>query len=159
MTPEQDTALIRRTVEIAAAARATGNHPFGALLADASGEIILEVRNAFSSEGGPGHAEANVARQAALRFSPEELAGMTMVTSVEPCAMCSGAAYWAGIGAVVFGLSERRLAELTGNDPENLTMDMPCRTVFAAGQRQVDVRGPYPELEAEIVATHAGFWT
>ena len=33
-----------------------------------------------------------------------------------------------------------------------------CRKVLAAGQRKVEVRGPYPELEADIVATHEGFW-
>ena len=37
-------------------------------------------------------------------------------------------------------------------------MDMPCREVFDAGQRQVEVRGPYPALEAEIIAAHKDFW-
>jgi tRNA(Arg) A34 adenosine deaminase TadA len=72
--------------------------------------------------------------------------------------MCAGACYWAGIGAVVYGMSERRLAELAGDNPENLTLDLSCRTVFAAGRRPVEVRGPYAELEDEIAAGHRGFW-
>ena len=45
--------------------------------------------------------------------------------------MCAGAIYWAGIGRLVYGLSEHRLRQLTGNHPENPTLDLPCRDVFA----------------------------
>ena len=72
--------------------------------------------------------------------------------------MCAGACYWAGIGTVVYGLTERRLAELTGDNPENLTLDLSCRKVFDAGQRHVEVRGPFADLEVEIVSGHKGFW-
>jgi tRNA(Arg) A34 adenosine deaminase TadA len=71
--------------------------------------------------------------------------------------MCAGAIYWAGIGRVVFGLSERRLRVLIGPHPENLTMDLPCRDVFAAGQRTIEVAGPMLEDEAEVA--HRGYWT
>lgn len=158
LSQEQHLALLRRTIEIAADARASGNHPFGALLADADGTILIEGANNFATEKGPGHAEARVARQAAVQFSPEQLLNCTLVTSVEPCAMCAGATYWAGIGALAFGMTEKRLAVLTGDNPENLTMDMPCEKVFAAGQRQTKVFGPFDALETEIVATHEGFW-
>ncbi|MBL9060063.1 MAG: nucleoside deaminase, partial [Mangrovicoccus sp.] len=80
------------------------------------------------------------------------------VTSVEPCCMCAGTCYWAGIGAVVYGLSEARLADLTGDNPENQTLDLSCHQVFAAGRRPVAVRGPFPELEDEIIKDHSGFW-
>ncbi|HUV33217.1 MAG TPA: nucleoside deaminase [Devosiaceae bacterium] len=158
MTPEHDIALLRRTIRIAEQARADGNHPFGALLADASGAVLLEAGNQFAARRGPGHAETELAREAVLMFDPEALARTTLYTSVEPCAMCAGTTYWAGIGALVYGVSEKRLSQLTGDDEENLTMDMPCRMVFDAGRRRVEVRGPFPELEAEIVASHEGFW-
>jgi hypothetical protein len=64
---------------------------------------------------------------------------------------------WAAIGQVVYALAESALAELTGSDPENLTLRLPCREVFARGQRPVEVRGPFPLPEA--VAVHDGFWT
>ncbi len=70
--------------------------------------------------------------------------------------MCAGAIYWAGVGRVVYGLSEERLKELTGNHPENPTLALPCRTVFESGQREVEVIGPLLEDEAEKV--QHGVW-
>lgn len=153
-----DTALLRETIRLAERSRAEGNHPFGALLADAGGGVLLSSGNTHSTDGGTGHAELNVARAAAARYTPEFLAGCTLYTSVEPCTMCAGATYWAGIGRLVYGMAETRLAELTGDNPENLTMSLPCRQVLAAGQRPVEVVGPFPELEDEIARGHAGFW-
>lgn len=123
------------------------------------GELLAESGNTYSTDKGVGHAELNVAHAVAKRYPADFLARCTLYTSVEPCCMCAGATYWAGIGTLVYGLSEKRLAELTGDDPENLTMDMPCGEVFAAGQRQVTVRGPFMQLEAEIVEAHHGFWS
>lgn len=153
-----DIALLRETIRIADAAKAAGNHPFGALLADPDGAILITKGNAHATEGGTGHAELNVARAAAAQYTPDYLAGCTLYTSVEPCSMCSGGTYWAGIGRLVYGMSEARLAELTGDNPENLTMSLPCRQVLAAGQREIEVQGPFPELEDDIVAAHKGFW-
>ncbi|WP_127901992.1 nucleoside deaminase [Solirhodobacter olei] len=149
---------LRRTVAIAAESRAVGNHPFGAILVGPDGAVLIESGNTFEADRGLGHAETNVARAAARAYAPEFLEKCTLVTSVEPCCMCAGAVYWAGIGAVVYGLAERRLAELTGDNPENLTLDLECRTVFAAGRRKVEVRGPFAALEREIVDGHRDFW-
>jgi tRNA(Arg) A34 adenosine deaminase TadA len=71
--------------------------------------------------------------------------------------MCAGAAYWAGIGRVVYGLSERRLKQITGDHPENPTLDVPCRVVFEGGQRRVEVVGPL--LEDEGAALHLDAWS
>lgn len=153
-----DLQALRRTIELARLSVDAGNHPFGALLVGPDNSVLIECGNTYSQDRGMGHAEVNVAREAARRYPAEFLQGCTLVTSVEPCCMCAGACYWAGIGTVVYGLSEKRLAELTGDNPENLTLDLNCRTVFAAGQRRVEVRGPFPGLEHEIVADHLGFW-
>ncbi|MBB97630.1 MAG: tRNA-specific adenosine deaminase [Rhodobacteraceae bacterium] len=153
-----DIALLRETIRLAEAAKVGGNHPFGALLADPEGKILIAMGNAHSIEGGTGHAEINVARAASAQYTPDFLEGCTLYTSVEPCSMCSGGTYWAGIGRLVYGMSETRLAELTGDNPENLTMSLPCRQVLAAGQRKIEVVGPFPDLEDDIVAAHKGFW-
>ena len=153
-----DSDYLRLAVAIAAESRASGNHPFGALLVGPAGEVLLSSGNTFSLDRGVGHAEANVARAAAQRYDPNFLERCTLVTSVESCCMCAGTCYWAGIGTVVYGLSERRLAELTGDNPDNLTLDLSCHKVFAAGRRQVVVRGPFPELEEEIANDHKDFW-
>ena len=72
--------------------------------------------------------------------------------------MCAGACYWAGLGTVVYGMTEKRLAVPTGDNPENLALDMSCEKVFAAGQRKVETRGPFAELEDEIAEGHKNFW-
>ena len=155
MTPEQAARHLRSANEVARAAMEAGHHPFGALLVAPDGEtVLLEQRNIDTVN----HAEATLAREAARLHAPEFLWGCTLVTTVEPCAMCAGTQYWAHIGRLVYGLSERRLLELTGNHCENPTLDLPCRDIFARGQKLMQVIGPVPEVEEEIAAMHRHFW-
>ena len=156
--PELDhETLLRRSFDVARRAKLNGNHPFAAILVDPAGEVLMEVENGFMPYGDmTGHAERLLATEASKTFDVKFLATCTLYSSAEPCAMCAGAIYWTGIGRVVFGLSERRLKTLTGDHPENPTLDLPCRTVFAAGQRRIDVIGPLLEDEAAVL--HAGVW-
>jgi tRNA(Arg) A34 adenosine deaminase TadA len=153
-----DEPLLRRAFAIAKASRDGGDHPFGALLADAEGNILLEQGNGYSAEGGDrtAHAEKLLATRAGKQFGLDVLAGATLYTSAEPCAMCAGAIYWAGIGRVVFGQTERGLKAMTGNNPENPTLDLPCHVVFEAGQRPTEVVGPL--LEDEAAKLQADYW-
>lgn len=154
---QDDLALLRRAIALARESRAAGQHPFGAVLADAQGRVLMEAGNGFHPHGdGTAHAERLVATRACIELAPDVRAAATLYSSAEPCAMCAGAVYWAGIGRVVFGLSEKRLKAMIGPHPENLTMDLPCRDVFAAGQRAVRVEGPL--LEDEAAVAHHGFW-
>lgn len=156
--PERDHAFLREAFAVARMSRAKGDHPFGAILVSPQGRVLLRQGNGFTSEGGDmtAHAERLLSSRASRRFDRTLLAGSTLYSSAEPCAMCSGAIYWAGIGRVVYGQSEAHLKALTGNHPENPTLDLPCRTVFAAGQREVVVIGPL--LEDEAAALHDRFW-
>jgi tRNA(Arg) A34 adenosine deaminase TadA len=155
-TPSHET-FLRRAFDVAKRAHLHGNHPFGAILVDPKGTVLFETENGFMPDRDrTAHAERLVATQASKAHDAQFLAQCTLYTSAEPCAMCSGAIYWAGIGRVVFGLTERRLKSMTGNNDENPTMDLPCRTVFAAGQRPVEVIGPL--LEDEAAALHVGVW-
>jgi tRNA(Arg) A34 adenosine deaminase TadA len=152
-----DEQLLRRAYEVARRAHRNGNHPFGAILVGPGGEVLLEVENGYlPARDMTAHAERRLATQASRTYEPGFLARCTLYSSAEPCAMCAAAAYWAGIGRVVYGLSEHRLKELTGAHPENPTLDLPCRAVFAAGQRRVEVVGPL--LEAEGAALHESAW-
>ncbi len=156
LSPEQILRHLRRANEVARRARdELGRHPFGALLVAPDGETVLAEQGNVDTVN---HAESVLARTAALNYAPDYLWRCTLVTTAEPCAMCAGTQYWAHIGRLVYGMSERRLLELTGSAEENPTMDLPCRTVFAAGQKQVEVIGPVPELEEEIAALHRDFW-
>ncbi len=152
-----DEALLRRAFAVAKRALTHGNHPFGAILVGKDGEVLLEVENGYMPDRDmTAHAERLLATQASKRWRPPFLAECTIYTSAEPCAMCAGALYWAGIGRVVFGMTERALKDLTGSHAENPTLDLPCREVFAAGQRDITVVGPM--LEAEAAALHDGIW-
>lgn len=157
--PHDDMALLRRTLGLARQARRNGKHPFAALLAGPDGTVLMEQENGFDLEGRVGHAETILARRAAQAFTAEALQATTMYASAEPCAMCAGTIYWAGIGRVVYALSEHKLKGLIGPHPDNLTLDLPCRAVFAAGQRAVEVIGPLAEEDAEAVGLHEGAWT
>jgi len=154
----RDLELLRLAIALSEDSKARGRHPFAALVADAQGQVVSQAgNNSMPPEGDPTqHAELLAAALAARSLSPEALARCTLYSSAEPCCMCAGAVYWSGIGRVVYALSEHTLLGLTGDHPENPTFSLPCREVFARGQRRVDVLGPL--IEDEAAAPHRGFW-
>jgi len=155
--PRDDEAFLRRAFAVARRARTHGNHPFAAILVGPDGDVLIERENGYLPDRDmTAHAERLLATEASRTLAPTLLARSTMYSSAEPCAMCAGAIYWAGIGRLVYGLSERRLKTITGDHAENPTLDLPCRVVFAAGQRPVEVLGPL--LEDEAAAVHEGAW-
>jgi len=156
-TSELDEHFLRRSFEVARRALTHGSHPFGAILVDQKGNVLIETENGYMpARDSTAHAERLLATQACTTLSPDVLRGATLYSSAEPCAMCAGAIYWTGIGRLVYGLSEHRLRGVTGNHPENPTLDLPCREVFESGQRTTEVIGPLLEDEAE--ALHNGVW-
>ena len=158
-TREADERFLRAAFDVARTSRAAGDHPFGCILVGPIGEIILEQGNGYTTEGHDrtAHAERLLASRAARTQSLANLAKSTLYSSAEPCAMCSGAIYWAGIGRVVYGQSEKSLKAQTGAHDENPTLDLPCRTVFAAGQRETLVVGPV--LEEEAAELQKDYWS
>lgn len=154
----EDEALLRKSFDVARRARDNGDHPFGSILTDKFGIVLMEQGNGYSSEGGDrtAHAERILASRAAKAYDVEFLADCTLYTSAEPCAMCAGAIYWAGIGRVVYGQTEKGLKEQTGAHEENPTLDLPCHVVFEAGQRPTEIVGPL--LEEEAAKLQDDFW-
>jgi tRNA(Arg) A34 adenosine deaminase TadA len=153
-----DLALLRQAIDVAERSRAAGAHPFGSLVATASGTVVSSAgNNSLPPAGDPTqHAELRAVAAAFRELGADAMTGTTLFTSAEPCAMCAGAAYWCGIDRVVYALSEERLLVLTGDHPENPTFSLPCREVFARGQRRIEVVGPL--LEDEAARAHEGFW-
>ena len=154
-TREQIVAMLVRAQALARQAMEAGHHPFGALLVAADHDTVLMEQGNVDSVN---HAEAVLAREASRRYAPAELWGCTLVTTVEPCAMCAGTQYWAHIGRVVFGMTEKSLLEMTGSHADSPTLDLPCRDVFKRGQKAIRVIGPVPEMAEEIAALHRRFW-
>ncbi len=154
-TPEQMASNLRRANETAKRAKQYGHHPFGCILVAPDHETVLMEQGNVDTVN---HAESTLVRAAWTNFSPAYLWTCTLYTTFEPCAMCAGTMYWANVGRVVYGAAEKRLLELTGSSEQNPTLDVPCRYVFAHSQKDVKVWGPIPELEAELVEPHRGFW-
>ncbi len=152
--------LLKRTIELSKAAKDSGNHPFGCLLADAEGNILMEQGNEEVSLNGDctAHAEALLMRKASQKYSKEQMGKLSLYSSCEPCAMCSGAIYWGNLGRLVYAAREAALKELTGDDIRNPTLDLPCGAVFARGQKEIEIVGPVLELEPEFIAIHRDYW-
>ena len=149
--------LLRRAIELARLAREHGNHPFGALLVDAKGNVVLEAENTVRTDKDvTAHAETNLMRMATARFDRDFLGRCTLYTSTEPCAMCAGAIYWGNIRHVVFGLSQEQIHAISASNPENMQLQLSSREVFARGDHPVEVSGPH--LPKESAAVHDGFW-
>ena len=152
---DTDLRLLKDAIALAASARQHGNHPFGALIADEDGNILLRAENTVvTARDCTGHAETNLMREASKAFPPDRLARCTLYTSTEPCPMCAGAIFWGNIGRVVYGLSQTGLYELTGDSPEKLPLS--CRDVLSHAGRPIEIHGP--ALEAEARKVHEGFW-
>jgi tRNA(Arg) A34 adenosine deaminase TadA len=146
-----------RTIELAASARAAGNHPFGSLIVDAAGQGAIEAENTVVTlRDVTGHAELIAVRAAGIERGDAFLHWATLFTSTEPCAMCAGAIYWSGIARVVYAFASDMLDALVQDLPDGSILRLPCREVFARGGRRVGVSGPH--LVEQAAAVHAGFW-
>ena len=143
--------FIRQCYELARAAEASGNHPFGALLAR-DGCVVLSAENSVHTDHDcTRHAELNLVSQAVRTLDPQVVSGSILYTSTEPCAMCSGAIYWAGIRTVVYGCSATTLGRIAKS-----SFVVPCRDVFARATQPTVVIGPV--LEDEGAEIHRLFW-
>ena len=112
LTPADET-LLRRAIEIAAHAVTLGDAPYGSLLADADGSILIEAHNTVKRDNDiSAHPELKLARWAARELSPEAAAATTMYTSCQPCGMCTGGIVRSGLGRVVYALATDQLTTL-----------------------------------------------
>ena len=154
MTRDKMIAHLRAAGAVAREAAEHGHHPFGAVLVGPDDRILMRQGNIDTVR----HADTELARRAAAAYSPEFLWTCTLVSNGAPCAMCTGTLYWANIGRLVYGFEETSLLALTGNHPENPTMNLPSRAVLASGQKKIEVHGPFPEVEEELIGPQREFW-
>lgn len=108
--------LMRRCFELARQAKDAGEAPFGALLADADGNVLLEHANAVEmNRDATDHAEGGLVRRASNTLPPETVARSYMYCSGEPCGMCSCAVYWVGIPRLIYGSPGSYIGELASH--------------------------------------------
>ena len=150
---DADIKWLTEAIAQAHAACAAGNLPFGAILVDPSGHLVLRQQNTQLSQCDcTGHAETRLVSTASGLYQPEFLRGCTLYASAEPCAMCAGAIYWSNIGRVVYAASEQLVCEMLEGGVRTLGLDLPCRDVFARGCKTIEVLGPVPALQEAACA-------
>lgn len=152
---EVDLFLLRRCLDLAEQARRRGDDPFGSLLADAGGAVLAEARNAVRTERDvTAHPELLMVRWASQHLSEDECAAVSLYTSGEPCPMCAAGCYWAGLGRVVFALSNEQLRSLAPSGA--VMLNLSSAAVFAHGRRHITVVGPVAAVSAEARAVVDG---
>ena len=91
----------------ARAAGARGEVPVGAVLVAADGLVLAQDGNRVVERRDPtAHAEMLVLRAGAEKLKNERLIGASLYVTLEPCAMCAGAASLARVARVVFAASD-----------------------------------------------------
>lgn len=124
---------------------------FALLVVD--GKVTLTAQNTVATDRDPtAHAETNLVAQAIRQLSPGQIRRSVLYTSCEPCAMCVGKMYWAGIRSVAYALPAEELAALAGRD-----FLIPCSELFGRAVEHVSITGPLLLDEARQV--HLGFWS
>jgi tRNA(Arg) A34 adenosine deaminase TadA len=155
MVNDADMRHLRRCVELAAAALAAGDEPFGSVLVAADGTVLAEDHNHVAGGDHTRHPEFELARWAAAHLSPEERHQATVYTSGEHCPMCAAAHGWVGLGRIVYAASSEQLtawlAEL--GVPAAPVRPLPIREVVPDAVAE----GPVPELAEAIRDLHRRF--
>lgn len=148
--------FLLRAIELAGNGIAYGGGPFGAVITK-DGKIISEAYNQVVLSNDPtAHAEILAIRQAAKVLRSHDLNKCTLYTSCEPCPMCLGAIYWAGINKVVYacdrvdaeeaGFSDKLIYEEIILDPSSRQIEF-LRITDAGGK---DVFRKWDKLENKI---------
>ncbi|MBB3317142.1 tRNA(Arg) A34 adenosine deaminase TadA [Rhizobium sp. BK181] len=143
--------FLREAIALSKSAMERGDEPFGSVLVKDGTVILCAENSVFTGRDMTNHAELNLIKLAAQKYDAAFLTDCTLYTSTEPCAMCSGAIYWSGIGRMVFACSETRLGEIAG-----IGLNVPSRAILETGARIVVVDGP--NIEDEAAAVHQEFW-
>jgi tRNA(Arg) A34 adenosine deaminase TadA len=151
MTHANHEPYIRQCYDLARQAAGNGDHPFGALLVYEGEVALTAVNTVHSHRDVTQHAELNLVSQAGRLLGYTALADSILYTSTEPCAMCTGAIFWAGIPTIVYGCSAESLGQIAGG-----SFVVPSRQLLAKATRPTHIIGPI--LEAEGIVIHQAYW-
>jgi tRNA(Arg) A34 adenosine deaminase TadA len=152
-TPE-DKIFMEEAFQAARKAVANGSRPFGAVLVK-DGKVIAQFSNCEATTGDvTKHAETGLISAFSPKIDRATFAASTLYTSSEPCTMCCGAIRFAGIGRVVYGVTETQFLKVIGVPIGEHPLE--SKEVFARTAPQVKVLGPL--MEAEGLLTHESYW-
>jgi tRNA(Arg) A34 adenosine deaminase TadA len=146
--PTQAEDFMALAIEASARAVEAGNMPFGAVLVSPEGEMLaVAENNQVSTQDCTGHAEMVLVREVASAQGPQKLKGTTVYASGEPCAMCCGAMFWAGVSKVVYAASQEDITRVLGAP----TLPISSRDVLARAEPGMVVDGPLMGAQAVAV--------
>lgn len=143
---DDDLAPMRLAIEASRDALAAGNMPFGATATRDGALLAVAQNNQVSTGDCTGHAETVLLRQLQAAGQADALRGATVYASGEPCAMCAGTLFWAGIRRLVFAASQADIAAALGAP----LLPIGAAQVLAGAEPPVSVTGGV--LAAEAVA-------
>ena len=144
---EEESEFMRLAIAASQRAVANGNMPFGATLVREGEVLQVSCNNQLTASDCTGHAEVVLIREAAAKHGLLAVRDATVYASGEPCAMCSGAMFWAGVARVVYAATNPDIIAALGGP----SLTLRCADVFAAGNRSVVVDGPLLRDEAVAV--------
>jgi tRNA(Arg) A34 adenosine deaminase TadA len=108
--------FMREAIALSVESVERGGGPFGAIIVR-NGVILARGSNSVTMQNDPtAHAEVSAIRAACSQLGTFNLAGTEIYTSCEPCPMCLGAIYWAGISKIYYGNTKRDAAEIGFDD-------------------------------------------
>src|SRR5271155_3923642 len=137
---DRDKAIMTELVRFTARSfRTPSPVPFGAAIVHSqSGDLLYRARNAVMRERDPSsHAELRTVRLASKRIGKPSLAGYTLYSTCEPCAMCMANALWAGLDRVVYG------ATIEDASRHCKQIHIPATEVASRADMECVVEGPF----------------
>ena len=153
MSLKDDRFYMEKAIELAYSAKEKGDNPFGSILVDGDGNILMEDENTQITENDiTGHPELKIAKKAAEKYDEDFLRKCTMYNSAEPCTMCTGAIYWSGIGRIVFGISKKRLNELKTDGEGSINYSI--HELLDNSGKDFEVIGPMEDMKDKVEKPH-----
>jgi tRNA(adenine34) deaminase len=151
MTSPEDEAFMRLAIEASARALEAGDGPFGASLVKDGVLVHVARNNQNTSVDLMGHAEVVLVREVVQLRGRSALLGATVYASGEPCAMCCGAMFWAGVSRVVYAATQADISEALGG----MTLPIASSRVFEGAEPPVMIDGPLLRMDAVAVVRRA----
>jgi len=130
-TNEEKEKFMKMAIELSAQGADENPSLFGAVIVK-DGKVIGKGFNTISSSHDPtAHGEVNAIRDACSNIGSVSLEGCDLYSNAEPCPMCFGAAYWAKIKNIYYGVSKEDL------DAEGIGVDLYRQICLPYSERDI----------------------
>lgn len=152
MSEQHEAPYMRAAIEASRQALEAGDMPFGASLVKNGQLLWVALNKQRTGADCTAHAELVLVREARQALGEQSTVGATVYASGEPCVMCAGAMFWAGISRVVYAATTPDIGATLGGP----SLPMRCADALAACSPTVTVEGPFMRDEAVAVLARFG---